>query len=120
VEEFERRTLSVPEAGKRYFGIGRNAAQQGAAKFQQFELETAPRACGRHGGDARGTHCDEGPNDSMRNLIEEDAVRTMKSVGLSVVCRNPICIRLGCRVGTSRVKRCFFGLRIFYDSPVEF
>lgn len=32
MEQAEPRTLSVPEAGKRYYGIGRNAAYRAAAR----------------------------------------------------------------------------------------
>src|SRR5712671_6957736 len=53
-------------------------------------------------------------------MIEQDAVRCMKSVGFPVVHRYPIGIEFGGCIWRARVKGCLFALRNFADRAVQF
>ena len=52
-----RKTISVPEAGREYFGLGKNASYAAAARHEIPVIQIrwpAPRASDRFGADAGG------------------------------------------------------------------
>ena len=78
----------------------------------QTQLDTGERA-----GDFAG---DEGLTANRRLVIEQDAIAGVNAIGLAIIYRNPVRIKLGDCVRTARVKRCRFILRRFLDEAIQF
>ena len=53
-------------------------------------------------------------------MIEQNAVGRVQTIGLAVIHRDPVSVKLGDRVGRARVKGRGFGLRRFHGRAVHF